>query len=717
MTEDAPDTVVPETVIVVRPPWWRRAIKWAAVTLVAIALLLGLAVIALNTQPGRDLVARQLAKLTLASGLNFRIERIEGSLYGAMVLRGVQVRDTQGVFATAQEMRVDWRPFSYLSNHVDIRTLTSPEVKLARLPALKPSTDPNAPLLPDIDIDIGRLEIGRIDIAPAVSGQRHIGSLSGVVHLADGRAQITANGGTIVAPGVAGGDRLSLKLDAVPAQNRLDIGLKVDAPADGLVAGVAGLDSPLALAVDGRGDWANWQGRAVGRLGGGDLANLAIVARNGRFKVTGPTNPGLYIKGPVERLAAPRLDIDLDFAWADRKADGILKLQSKALSVEAKGIVDLGQNRFDNLNVDAMLLTPGAIAPNLRGREVRASVALDGAFNVPVVDYKISAAQLAFGETGVERLQAEGRARVDADRILIPVRAKAARVTGLNAAAGGLVTNLTVNGDLAISGSQILSDNLRLRSDRIDATAIVAANMSTGRYTAALKGRVNDYQIDGVGVVNLRTDAELFAAPGGGWGIRGQIAGETRRIFSDGAREFLGGNAVASARLSLDPRGIVTITNVRMRAPEFRITGGSGRYDPAGPILINADAVSNAYGPLTARVTGTLNNPDILLRAARPGLGVGLVDVSARIRGRGNAYAVSATGGSDYGPFSADVLVRTGALLAIDIEKARFAGMDITGQLQQTRAGPFDGRLAFDGSGVSGTAVLSAQGNLQRADV
>ncbi|WP_163434752.1 hypothetical protein, partial [Escherichia coli] len=71
------------------------------------------------------------------------------------------------------------------------------------------------------------------------------------------------------------------------------------------------------------------------------------------------------------------------------------------------------------------------------------------------------------------------------------------------------------------------------------------------RYTGALKGRVNDYRIDGVGVVDLKTDAELFAAPGGGWGIRGHLAGQSRKIFSDGAREFLGGNAVASARLVL----------------------------------------------------------------------------------------------------------------------------------------------------------------------
>ncbi|RYD50731.1 MAG: hypothetical protein EOP60_11240, partial [Sphingomonadales bacterium] len=365
MADDTPE------VVVVRRPLWRRIAIWVAAGLAALALLLVAAVLLINTQPGRDFVVRQLNSFTLASGLNFRVQRIEGSLYGAMVLRGVEVRDTQGTFATANEMRVDWRPFSYVRNHIDIRSLTSPEIKLARLPALKPSGDPDAPLLPNINIDIAKLDIARIDVAPAVSGQRHIARLSGSAHLADGRAQIVADGSTIAAPGVAGGDRLALRLDAVPEKNRFDIGVQLDGPANGLIAGLAGLEAPLSMRVDGKGDWANWQGKALGTLGGQPLADLTVSAINGRFQVRGPTNPGLYMKGPVERLASPRLDVALDFAWADRKADGVLKLQSKALSVEATGVVDLGQNRFGNLNVDAMLLTPGAIAPNLRGRSVR----------------------------------------------------------------------------------------------------------------------------------------------------------------------------------------------------------------------------------------------------------------------------------------------------------------------------------------------------------
>ncbi|WP_163111206.1 hypothetical protein, partial [Acinetobacter baumannii] len=71
----------------------------------------------------------------------------------------------------------------------------------------------------------------------------------------------------------------------------------------------------------------------------------------------------------------------------------------------------------------AILLKAGSIAPNLVGRSVRASLALDGAFARLVVDYRLTAGALGFGETVAEHLYAEGRARVDANRILVPIKA------------------------------------------------------------------------------------------------------------------------------------------------------------------------------------------------------------------------------------------------------------------------------------------------------
>lgn len=715
MADDAVPAAEPASdhLVIVRRPLWQRIAKWVLIALAGLAALLLLLVAGLNTSPGKRLVVDQLGKFSTATGLNIKVGRIEGSIYGAMVLRDVRISDPKGVFATSPSIAVDWRPFAFLNNHVDIRSATSPLVRVTRLPEFTPG-DPNAPLLPDLDIDIGRLSVDRLVLEPPVAGRRYIATLAGEADIADRRARVIVNGQTL---GTGGGDRIALVLDAVPEANKLDLRADLNAPAGGLVAGLAGLEQPLVARLSGRGSWANWRGRLTGTLGGGDLADLGITARNGTFGVRGVAQPGLILKGPVERLASPNMQVALDATLDQRRADTRLRLRSSALAVNTTGVIDLAKSAFDQFRVEAMLLTPGAIAPNLNGRSVIGAVALNGPFATPTVDYKVKAASLGFGETRLERVYAEGLATINTDRILVPIRASAARVTGLNAAAGGLLTNVTLSGDLAITGPQILSENLRIRSDRIDATAILAANVATGRYTGALKGRVNDYTIDGIGIVNLTTDADLYAAADGGWGIKGRIVGRSTRLFNNGVRDFLGGNAIMRVTVALDPSGIVNFSDLKLAAPRFKVLRGSGRYDPAGPLLLNADAYSNDYGPLFARVTGSLYAPIVNLRAPRPGLGVGLANLEARIRGQGDAYAVTATGGTSYGPFSADVLVRTGRQLAIDIRTARFAGTDITGRVVQTGAGPFAGGLQFAGSGLRGTVDLSAAGRFQQAVV
>lgn len=707
-----------ETVVVERPPLWQRIVKWIAITIVGLVVLAGLLLLALNTAPGRRFIADRIAGYTMASGLNISVGRIEGSIYGAMVLKDVRVRDTKGIFLTSPEIDLDWRPFAFIHSHVDIRSASSHLITLARTPVLKATpSKPNQPLLPDIDIDVNRLKIDQLVLGAPVTGAKRIVRIAGQVHIADRRAQIAAKAAALTAPGVAGGDRLALTLDAVPDANKLNIKANLTSPANGIVGGMTGVKKPLAFTIDGNGSWKAWNGKAVATLGGQSLVDLTIAEHNGTFQIRGNAHPGLYMEGPVQRLTAPQLDIALDTTLDQRRADTRLALRSSALAVDASGLLDLANSRFGNFQVDARLLTPGAIAPKLAAKDAAAHLSLDGAFATPSVGYVLRATSIGFGNLGVDGLYASGQATVNADRILIPVHAKAARVTGLNATAGGLLQNVTIDGDLAIDGSSILSDNLHLKSSKIDATAIIAANLSTGRYTGALKGRINNYRIESIGILNLTTDANLVTAPNGGWGIKGHVVARTQQIFNSGARSFLGGNAVVSTDVGYDTNGVITFTNLRLKAPQFRITQGSGRYDPSGALLVNADAVSTKYGPLSVRVTGSATAPDVLLRAPRPGLGIGLANLEAHVRGKNGAYAAIATGDTNYGPFSADVVVHPGARLTVDVNKLLFAGVNFHGSVAQTAAGPFAGTLAFAGSGLTGTVRLAAQGGVQRADI
>ena len=133
--EGAPEAAG-EVKVVHRVNWPLRIAKWAAGVLLTLAALLAIGVYLLDTGPGHRFVSDQIERLEFQSGLKIKVSRIDGSIYGAMVLHDLSVSDQKGEFLFSPEVRVDWRPFSYLNNHVDVRSLTAQRMILRRAPAL-----------------------------------------------------------------------------------------------------------------------------------------------------------------------------------------------------------------------------------------------------------------------------------------------------------------------------------------------------------------------------------------------------------------------------------------------------------------------------------------------------------------------------------------------------------------------------------------------------
>lgn len=707
--------------------WVLRIAKWLGLALAAAVLLVLGAALGLNTQAGRRLVADMVSGYHTQSGLNFRIGRIDGDMYGAMVLRDVTARDPQGSFASAGEIRVDWRPFRLFSNHVDLKSLTSPSIRLARLPRLKETAHKaDQSILPDIDIDVNRLSIDRIDIARGIAGDRRVARLAGSAHLRGGRAQLALDAATLPVAGdgagaTNGGDRLRLRLDAVPDRNRLVLDGRLDAPKGGLVTTLLHLESPLRLALGGGGDWRAWNGRATGRLGNAAFLALDLSARSGRFGARGTVHPALLLtEGAGTRLLEPGVEVTATVA-RNAEDDGRLDLdiaaRSRALSATARGGVRTDHSRFDTLRVDALLLRPSAVAPNMAGQSIRARLTFDGPFARPTIDYGVTADRLAFGETVLNGLRATGQARVEDGRILIPVDARMRGLSGVHPAAAELGGQLTVRGDMAFVDGKLFADALRVRSDKVDGRAAIMLDTRRGYYAGSLNGRVDGFRLDGVAIADVTTDGELTAGADGHWTMRARLGGRTSRILNEGALSLFGGNATAAMRMEYGSAGVFRFDRLRLNAPRFRILSGMGSFTANGPLQARADAWSADYGPLSARLSGNVARPELVLRAARPGAGVGLRDLVARVRGDRGAFAVDAAGDTDYGPFRADLGIDTRAAMRVDIRSGRFAGMNLGGQLVRTGAGPFEGNMTFAGSGVNGRAQLSAMGDVQHAVV
>ena len=668
----------------------------------------------LDSGSGHRFVEKQIEAFSFESGMQLEIGRIEGSIYEKMEIVDLKIRDPKGVFATAETVKLDWRPFAFIGSHVDIRSLIVPKAALLRAPELLPT---EGPLLPDLDIDIGKLEIGELDIAKEITGERHLVSVATDVKISDARAILNGNLRAIIAPGVAGGDRFAFKINAVPDKNDLDIALDLDAPANGLIAGLSGIAKPMSLSLNGQGDWSKWDGALTGKSGSDMLADVAILARDGTFTIRGDARPGLFVSGPSRNLLEPVTNIDFTAAGKDRKFDIKGEVGSDNFVLAANGLVDLGNNSMRDLNIDFRVLKPSVIATNLNGAGIAANVVLNGDFASPTIEYALNAARIGFDETTVIGLRASGRAAMDKDQWRIPLQARAQRITGLNEGVGALLTNVRLDGDFAFANGRLLSDNLKIKSDRIDATAVVVANLNEGTYTGGLNGRINGYRVESVGIFNIDSNIDLKSGSNGAFALTGTIRARSSQIFNDGAREFLGGNSLIIADISYGSDGIGRIKSLNVAAPSFRLTQGSGRYTPSGGIDFTAKGMSDQYGPLGVKVSGTVARPVATVAAARPGLGIGMNNVVATIRGNAKGYAVVADGNSDYGPFDANVDILAGSgPLTVDVKSGtQFAGVGLNGQIRQTGAGPFAGQLTANGSGVNGNVMLSNFSGKQRA--
>lgn len=690
----------------------RKVALWAGAAAGVLALLVAALLLALESQAGRRILADYVAGLESASGISVRAGKIEGSLFGETILRDVAVRDRKGTFLVSPEVRVDWRPRALLRGHLDIRSAKAPLVTMLRQPVFA-KTPPEDPFLPDIDIDVAAFRIDRFVAQPAVSGARQVLTFSGTMRIADRRAQVKLDGRTLEG-GRAGGDRLALLLDAVPDDNRLAIDLDLTAPGDGLVSALTGIEAPLRVTVKGKGDWASWQGAIAADMNGTELARLALAARGGTFTLRGPVRAARLLDARPAALLGPVLDVDLTGRLSRRRADLTGSFTSEALSGDAAGIVDLSENRFEDFRLALDLRRPGALADGLAAQGLKVNLVANGAFAQSDVAYSLMAERIAINDIALVNLRARGKARIADGRVTIPVSAQADRITGLDAVAGGTLAAVRLDGDILADGSRLLSDNMRLRSDRIDAKLLLVADLSAGRYAGAIDGRIDRFRVESVGIFQLDTDVKI-ETQGRGLALAGRLRARSVSLVNEALRDFLGGNLVAAADVRYGPDSIARFANLTMRSPALRIDKGQGSFSPDGRLDMTAQGLSNAYGPVGVEVSGTLANLDARVTATRPGLGLGLANLKASITGSATGYRLDARADSDFGPVTAEVLLSGGKPLTLEISRGDLGGIGFSGTLRQSAGGPFIGRLDASGRGLGGVVLLEAEGRRQVA--
>lgn len=685
-------------------PRLRRHTRLVTAIFIIVAALVVAAVAArrfVASDAGRAWVVRALPLYAPKSGLRVTAGRIDGNIFGHLTIHDLALADPAGVFARVPLLDLAWRPITLLENRVTIRSVSAPEIAVLRRPRLRPSADTR--ILPDVDIVVGALTIGRLDLAAPVTGIAEVVRLDGSGTAVHGRARVT-----LTTASATGGDVVRLHLDAEPDADRFDVGATVAAPAKGTLARLLGLPAALDARIGGAGTWRDWHGSAVAHLGRAPLADLALTETQGRVIVAGSLAPAPLLDGMAARAAAGGLRLRADGRLTGRILTGRIDAASPEVRAALTGTADFGHEVVSGGRLDARVLLPTALLPRLTGRDVVLTARIAGTFATPVVDYVVTAPQFAWGPTGFTAFQAAGHV-IGRTPLVVPVAARAARVEGVGADIAPLLANLRLSGPLTVANHAITGSKLAVASAGINGTASVRLAFD-GDYALGFDGVLPRLALGNLGVADVAAKIRAFSAPGG-TAVSGTVRAAVTQLDSGLFRALFAGLPVVTSGVEVAPDLSMRFTDLRLVSPGLTQVG-AGTRDPAGLIRIVTRGASRDYGPAAVTLAGPIDAPAVDLALAAPVTGI--TAVAAHVAPSPSGWTVAASGTTPLGAAHLDARLAPGGTAAN--LAATVAGVTAKGSLALDGGDHASGRLAIGGSGLSGTMTLTPAGRGQGVD-
>lgn len=692
-----------------RRRWHLRLLRGIAIAVATLIALFLVALWSIDTQPGHRLIADHIAKMRPTSGLRIKIGRIEGSIWRRATLRDVRLYDLKGQFFEAPEIRLDWHPFAWAHNKLDISNVSAPLLILDRLPKLK--SKPGGPILPGFDIHIGSLRVDRLKLGEAVAGHDEMMRLAAKADIHGRRAMIQARAFSTAH------DRVMIDLDAEPDGDKFTLAGTIDAPAKGVIAGLTGLHAPLALRIGGHGTWHVWDGSAQGSLGGKKIVSLGLGVRDGRYSLGGTLAPSELLQGKLQRLTQPQIKVLGSATLQDRQLAGQINLASPALQFAAKGTLDLAGGAFAPLGIDLKLLEPRALFPNMTGRDVHLHAVLDGPYGSFAYKYALQSPHVAFDQTGFDNLRATGEGHWSKAPVSLPIKLQAQQVTGVGTVAGGILRNLSVAGVLKVNAKQLVGQDLALTSDKLKGKLQLRIDLVSGRYDAAIAGGLARYLIPGLGIVDVTTKVTVMPGPNGlGTVIAGTGQAIVRRFDNAFLASLAGGNPTLNTKLTRTTDGVMHFSNTVLTAPAIRIAG-SGIRRRDGTFQFAGQGTQATYGPFKLQLDGQIDHPKVELLLDHPVDALGLSQVALDLDPVPEGFKFTAHGGSTVGPFTANGLIRAtpGQPTVIEVADISVTGTHAKGNLTSSTGG-FTGKLDLAGGGIGGSIGFAPQGVLQKIE-
>ncbi|ALG72252.1 membrane protein [Azospirillum thiophilum] len=581
----------------------------------------------------REWLSEKIEGAVESPDMHLKLGAIEGSIPTDFTIATITLADSQGVWLTIDRLHVVMSPSALFLRSARIDSLEAASITVTRAPvSTQPATpsDPDAPLLPSlpVDIDLGRLVVERLELAPALLGEPAVLRIAGAAKLSHGGGALDAN------LSVARIDDKPGKADLVaafdPDKNALTLSVDASEPAGGVMAralSIPGLP-PVAVTLKGNGTLDDWTGKltalagdAVAPTGTLDAdatirklpeGHALTLAAGGNFA---PLIAGLAgdtivpLIGPGPTLNASLL----------RAPNGAITLRPLALSVAAATATLNGDVAADytslNLRWTVQAGPDSALHPlvPLSWREGVVEGSAEGALNALNVAMTATLRDLAADDPALSRLTGPettltARARIDTGSGQIGLDSLALTAAAARAEAKGSIGGWGQTADLTLT---VGADDLAPLSD--------------------LAGRPLAGAVALSGPVRRGADGTLVA----------ELSGSLDRLATGTpADAVLGDKAALALAARMDPDGAMRLTDLTVDGRNGKLTGNAAlannqvdarttltlpTLEPLGgalgtPMEGAATLEATARGPLDAiEAQATLSARNLVLQGRRLG--------------------------------------------------------------------------------------------------
>lgn len=570
---------------------------------------------------------------------------IDGALSSDVRLASITVSDREGAWLRIEGVHLVWSRLALLRGTLDVDSLEAEKIEVVRKPLPAETVDPAAsegfalPELP-VSVKLGRLSAPNVVLGAPVLGEEAHLAVTASANLADGSLDANlAVSRTDSKPG-----ELSLKAAYAAETKALDIDLKADEPADGVMATLLNLPGKpsVGLTLKGAGPLDDFAADlTLATDGVNRLAGRTTIARDGdgyRF--------GSALSGDLAALAQPdyalylagRSTLDLSGRVDDAGPITIDKLALSAPVLSLQGSAALAADHFPTaIDIDGRLAGKDGALPlggagattRLGEGRLRFSFGHGGAWSLELAAEGLSTPSFGAGSLAINgRGAATDLADAQKRRIDFTLSGGSNGLSFTDAAVGE-----AVGGELSFSGSGRWAAGVPLTID--------ALKLATPTAEASFAGKVEDGRIEGQQTLLAPSLAPFSALAGRSLDGRVELAangslvpttgafdltldGEADALSADIAQldSLLSGATKLTGRVARDTSGL-KLQNVRIANPALTLTADGNHA------LESTDVTATLTLPDVGRVEPKAKGAAGLMLSARGGGGP--LDLTARL--------------------------------------------------------------------------------------